>query len=126
MPATLDFTRPHVLRGDEEFMAAVARVDDLLDLDPPTGSAGCDELEFLSVLIEAYEKDHESWPEATPPELVEVMAEVHGLSRGELADLMGGRSRLCDFMKGIRELSKGQASALRDRLGIPLDLLFPR
>ncbi len=126
MPATLDFTQPHVLRGEDEFKAAVARVDELLDLNPPAGSPEDDELRFLSVLIEAYEEEHERWPEATPQETVEVMAEVHGLTRRELAELMGGRSRLSDFMHGVRELSKGQARALRARLGIPLDLLLPR
>lgn len=124
MSAALDFTRPHVLRDEQEFEAAVARVDELLDLDPLEGSQEYDELAFLSVLIEAYEDEHEAWPEATPQEVVEEMAEVHGLSRGELAELLGGRSRLSDFLNGVRDLSKGQAAALRARLGIPLDLLI--
>lgn len=37
---------------------------------------------------------------------------------------MGGRSRVSDFFRGVRELSTGQIGALRDRLGIPADLLL--
>jgi HTH-type transcriptional regulator / antitoxin HigA len=124
MRGSLDFSQPHVLRDEGEFEAAVARVETLLDLDPPSSSAEHEELEFLSVLIEAYEAERDDWPEATPQEIVQEMAEVHGLSRGDLAALLGGRSRLSDFMNGVRDLSKGQALALRDRLHVPLDLLI--
>ncbi|MGH7577613.1 MAG: helix-turn-helix domain-containing protein, partial [Longimicrobiales bacterium] len=115
----------HVLRDEAEFEAAVTRVDELLDIDPPPGSAESDELEFLSVLIEAFEEEDEpGWGDASPQEIVEEMAQVHGVSRAELARLLGGRSRLSNFRKGVRELSKGQALALRERLYIPLDLLI--
>lgn len=123
MAAMLDFSRPHLLRDDKELEAAAGRVDALLDLDPAPNTAEYEELEFLSVLIQTYE-GREVWPEATPQEIVDEMAEVHGLSRGDLAKLLGGRSRLSEFMNGVRELSKGQAAALRDRLHIPLDLLI--
>lgn len=62
--------------------------------------------------------------DATPQEVVEFMADQRGLGRGELADLMGGRSRLSDFLKGKRALSRGQTAALRNALGIPADLLM--
>jgi HTH-type transcriptional regulator/antitoxin HigA len=52
------------------------------------------------------------------------MAEQKGVSPGELAELLGGRSRLSDFLNGVRDLSKGQIIKLRDRLGIPADLLI--
>lgn len=57
-------------------------------------------------------------------DLVQFMAEQKGMSRAELAEIVGGRSRLSDFMSGKRELSKGQIQALRDKLGIPADLLL--
>lgn len=125
MSVSLDFTHPHVLRDEAEFEAAVVRVDELLDIDPPPGSTEHDELEFLSVLIEAYEQEAtHDWGDPSPQEIVDEMAQVHSLSRGELAMLLGGRSRLSDFLKGVRALSKGQALALRERLHIPLDLLI--
>jgi HTH-type transcriptional regulator/antitoxin HigA len=46
------------------------------------------------------------------------------MTRTELAEVMGGRSRVSDFFSGKRELSKRQIEALRDKLGIPADLLL--
>jgi HTH-type transcriptional regulator/antitoxin HigA len=57
-------------------------------------------------------------------DLVQFMVEQKGMSRAELAGIMGGRSRLSDFMRGKRDLSKGQIQALRDNLGISADLLL--
>ena len=59
MMAVLDFTDPHLLRTDEEYEAAVAEVDALLDADPQPGTVEFERLEFLSVLIEEYEDQHE-------------------------------------------------------------------
>ncbi len=60
----------------------------------------------------------------TPVDLVQFMVEQKGMSRAELAEIMGGRSRLSDFMSGKRERSKRQIQALRDKLGSPADLLL--
>ncbi len=54
------------------------------------------------------------------------MAEQKGLTAGALAGLLGGRSRLSEFLNGTRELSKAQILRLRDALGIPADLLLGR
>ena len=121
----LDFSTPHVLRTVKEYNAAVAEVDKLLDLNPKKGSPEDDRLEFLSVLIEAYEDEHVPEPrDATPQEVVDFFLEQHGATRAELAELMGGRSRVSDFFKGKRELSTSQIKALRTRFGIPADLLL--
>lgn len=61
---------------------------------------------------------------ATPQEVVDFMLEQHGLARPDLADVMGGRSRVSDFFAGKRELSKNQARAVGALLGVPLDLLL--
>jgi antitoxin component HigA of HigAB toxin-antitoxin module len=55
----LDFSTPHVLRNAKEYRVAVAEIDRLLDEDPKRGSAAYDRLVFLSVLVEAYEDEHD-------------------------------------------------------------------
>jgi HTH-type transcriptional regulator / antitoxin HigA len=122
---TLDFSTPHVLRTVKEYNAAVAEVDRLLDESPKKGTPEHDRLEFLSVLIAAYEDAHVPEPRnPTPQEAVDFFLEQHGMTRAELAPLMGGRSRVSDFFKGVRALSTTQIKALRERLGIPADLLL--
>jgi HTH-type transcriptional regulator/antitoxin HigA len=121
----LDFSIPHVLRTAREYDAAVTDVDRLLDMNPKKGTAEHDRLEFLSVLIEAYEVAHEPEPRGvTPQEVVDFMLEQKGMTRAELADIMGGRSRVSDFFRGKRGLSTAQVRALGNLLGIPADLLL--
>ncbi|HKP74159.1 MAG TPA: helix-turn-helix domain-containing protein [Longimicrobiaceae bacterium] len=125
MTTLLDFSKPHVLRSEAEYDAAVAEIDALLDQDPVPGSEEDERLEFLSLLVEAYDDEHFQMGESsTPQSVVDFMLEQKGMQRGDLADAMGGRSRVSDFFNGKRELSRSQIKALRDLLGVPADLLL--
>jgi HTH-type transcriptional regulator/antitoxin HigA len=122
----LDFSTPHVLRNAREFRAAVAEIDQLLDADPKRGTPAYDRLEFLSVLVEAYEDKHDpiDGSQGSPQSIVTFMLEQQGKSRADLAPLMGGKARVSEFFSGKRRLSVEQIRALRDELGIPADLLL--
>ncbi|HEX6371099.1 MAG TPA: helix-turn-helix domain-containing protein [Longimicrobium sp.] len=126
MTAVLDFTRPHVLRTEEEYDEAVRMLDELLDRDPEIGTEDHDLLEFLSVLIEAYEAKHlpDEMFASTPQDVVDFMLGQKGMQRSDLAEIIGGKSRVSEFFAGKRELSRTQMRALRDLLGIPADLLL--
>jgi HTH-type transcriptional regulator/antitoxin HigA len=125
MTQLLDFSRPHVLRDEAEYRQAVEEIDLLLDADPPTSSPEYERLEFLSVLVEDYEERRFPMEgDVTPQEAVDFMLEQRGLDRADLAQWLGGRSRVSEFYAGKRSLSKSQIDALRTRLGIPADLLL--
>jgi len=125
MSTLLDFSKPHVLRSDEEYEAAVAEIDALLDRDIVPGSEEEDRLEFLTLLVEAYDEEHFPMGGSTTPQsIVDFVLEQRGMQRSDLAEVMGGRSRVSDFFNGKRELSRAQIKALRDLLGIPADLLL--
>jgi len=115
------------IRRETEYNAAIAEIERLLDADPKKGTSAFDRLELLTILVEAYEEEHdEEFKPASPQEMVEFMAEQKGIGRTELAELMGGRSRLSDFLNKHRKLSINQISKLRKALGIPADLLIGR
>lgn len=124
--AGLDFTIPHVLRNAREYKAAVVEIDRLVDAGADDRTRESEErLEFLSLLVEAYEEEH--YPRdasGTPQGAVSFMLEQKGLTRTDLAPLMGGKARVSEFFAGKRRLSIEQVRALRDRLGIPADLLI--
>ena len=121
----LDFSKPHVLRNAREYGAAVAEIDRLLDRDPARGSDAYDRLEFLSVLVADYEDRHEPLDEGgTPQSVVDFMLEQRGMTRAELAPLIGGRGRVSEFFAGKRRLSLAQIQSLKEALGIPADLLI--
>jgi HTH-type transcriptional regulator / antitoxin HigA len=120
----LDFTRPHLLRDEGEYDAAVAEIDRLLDLDPKPGTEPYDRLEFLSTLVEVYEDERIPVRSVSAQDAVDFMLEQKGLDRTHLADIMGGKSRVSEFFNGRRELSKTQVQALYNELGIPAEILL--
>jgi HTH-type transcriptional regulator/antitoxin HigA len=124
--AALDFATPHVLRNAREYKAAVAEIDRLVDAGADRRTRESEErLAFLSLLVEAYEDEHFPRDESgTPQSAVAFMLEQKGLTRADLAPLMGGKARVSEFFAGKRRLSITQIRALRDRLGIPADLLI--
>jgi HTH-type transcriptional regulator/antitoxin HigA len=122
--ALLDFSKPHVLKSEAEYEAAIAEIERLLDEDVEPGSEGYDRLEFLSVLVEHYEDERYPIGAVTPQQAVTFMLEQKGLNRSDLDDVMGGKSRVSDFLNGKRELSKSQVEGLRRLLGIPADVLL--
>lgn len=125
MAKPLDFTKPHVLRDEAEYNAAVEEIDRLLDADPEPASEAYERLEFLSVLVQAYEDAHsplDTLP--TPQDVVAFMLEQKGLTRSDLAKWLGGKSRVSEFFRGIRPLSLRQIEILREKLGVPSDLLI--
>jgi len=124
MTAVLDFSKPHLLRTEAEYKAAIAEIERLLDEDVVAGSEGYDRLEFLSVLVEHYEDEHYPMGPVTPRQAVTFMLEQKGLRRSDLDDVMGGKARVSEFLGGKRDLSKSQVAGLRRLLGIPADILL--
>jgi len=122
--AVLDFSKPHVLKNDAEYEAAIAEIGRLLDEDVEPDSEGYDRLEFLSVLVEHYEEDQYPMGPVTPQQAVAFMLEQKGLDRSDLDGVMGGKSRVSEFFNAKRELSKAQVEGLRRMLGIPADILL--
>ena len=79
----------------------------------------------MAILVQDYEdKNVPELPDATPQEIVQFMSEQRGMTQGDLAEILGGRSRLSEFLNGKRALSIGQVKSLREELGIPADLLI--
>lgn len=120
----LDFSKPHVLKNDSEYEAAIAEIRRLLDEDVVHGSEGYDRLEFLSVLVEHYEEEQYPMGPVTPQEAVAFMLEQRGLDRADLEGVMGGKSRVSEFLNARRGLSKAQVEGLWRMLGIPADILL--
>ncbi len=122
---TLDFSQPHVLRNEREYDAAVAWADELTDHMPAPRSKKHEVLRFLLLLIEAYDDEHyQMGDKSTPQDVVDFMLDQKGKTRTDLADLLGGRSRVSEFYKGKRRLSIEQVRRLRNELGIPADLMI--
>lgn len=118
-----------LLSTPEEYAVALAEIDALLDGSPEPGSPEEDRLEYLSVLVAAFDERHHrvalvAWRAMTPQEVVKVAAEERQAGPARLAEMLGGRSRVSEFYRGVRRLSLTQVQILRDELGIPADMLI--
>jgi HTH-type transcriptional regulator/antitoxin HigA len=122
MAYILDFTKPHVLRTEAEYDAAILEIERLLDLDPAPFSEEYERLEFLSVLAEAYERAHFRIEGSTPADVVDFMLDQKGMKREDVERLLGASAP--EFFQGERKLSREEIEEVRDLLGIPADLLL--
>ena len=69
-------------------------------------------LRLLGALIEQYEKKAHPAAAAEPKEILRDLIEAGGLKAADLAEVMGGRSRVSDALSGKRAVSKEQARRL--------------
>jgi HTH-type transcriptional regulator/antitoxin HigA len=125
MPTTTaPIDRP--ITTEAEYAAAVAEIDELLASLHAKGSPAGNRLYVLALLVEDYETAHgHTMEDATPQEMVLGAMEQRGRDRAWLAKLMGGNSRVSDFLNGKRHLSFGQISKLHEELRIPIATVFP-
>ena len=77
-------------------------------------------------LIEAWERSR--WPRRAPglPALLTYLMDQHGMTRADLAPLLGTPSRVSEVLGGKRDLSLTMVRRLRERFHIPADILIER
>jgi HTH-type transcriptional regulator/antitoxin HigA len=124
---TLDVSAIRAIRTKAEYEAALREAEQLVELDPsPRTDAGA-QLEGLAILIQAYEAAHFPVDEdVSPQEIVEFVLDQRDMTRADLHELMGGKSRVSEFFSGKRPLSLEQIKTLWDELHIPPTLLLER
>jgi HTH-type transcriptional regulator/antitoxin HigA len=106
------------LRSEEEYDAAVARLNALVD------EIGTNEkhplyslLDTLGTLIHTYEEQHHVVPSATGPEVLQFLMEEHGLSPADLPEL-GPPEMVERYLAGNQELSIHQVRTLARRFHV--------
>jgi HTH-type transcriptional regulator/antitoxin HigA len=81
-------------------------------------------LQALSVLIEAYEKEH--FPIETPHPIDAILFRLEqlNLTTADLKKYLGYRSRVSDILSGNRKLSLKMIRILHEKLNIPAEVLI--
>jgi HTH-type transcriptional regulator/antitoxin HigA len=88
------------------------------------GSPEEDRLLVLTLLIEAYEREHFPIPAPDPIELLFHVMEARGFSRKDLEPYIGSRARVAEVLNRIRPLSIDMIRRLCAGLGLPADVLI--
>jgi HTH-type transcriptional regulator/antitoxin HigA len=105
------------IRTEREYDAAVVRLDALVDeIGGNTRDARYRLVETLSVLIEAYDREHHSMPEASGVEVLRFLMMEHGLTQKDLPEI-GSQGVVSEVLAGRRHLNLRQIQALAARFG---------
>ena len=110
------------IRGEADYERALRRVEELWDSQE--GSAESDELDILTTLIEAYEREHYPIDLPDPIEAIKFRLEQKGKDSRALIGVIGQRTRVYEVMRGKRALSLNMIRSLHEKLGIPAEVLI--
>ena len=110
------------IRTKRDYEAALREVERLWGAK--TGSRDGDRLNVLAILIDAYEADRYRMDPPDPIEAIKFRMEQQGLTRRDLEEIIGTRTRIAEVMNRKRGLSIAMIRRLHERLGISADVLI--
>ena len=113
-----------IIKTDEQYEEALARVEELMDIEPDPGSEDADRLELLTLLISNYEKEHFPLEMPDPIEAIKFRLEQQQLSQKDLIPYLGSRGRVSEVLNRKRPLTLKMIRSLHKGLGIPAEVLI--
>ena len=111
-----------VLKTEEDYYQALNRLDKIFHA--PIDSIEGDEAELLSVLIEKYEDEHYPIEAPDPIEAIKFRMEQMNMTKKELAEVIGYKSRVSEIFSHKRKLTLKMIRNLHDKLKIPYESLI--
>jgi HTH-type transcriptional regulator/antitoxin HigA len=117
-------TQIRVLKTEGDYVAAVARLSELMDADPELGSSAEDELELLALVIRAYEESRFPPSPPNPIDAILFRMDQQGLGQKDLTPYIGSLSKVSEVLSRKRPLSLAMIRRLHVGLGIPAEILI--
>src|SRR5499427_8594498 len=116
---------PRVIHNDAELEMYTDALFRLTALESPSSSE-VEAIELLTLLVERYEQEHYSVPEADPVSVVRFLIEQQNLTQRDLIPQFGSESAVSMFMTGQRNLTLEQVRKLSARFKLPADVFIPK
>ncbi len=110
------------IRTEADYEAALEEVAALWGA--ASGTSRGDRLDVLATLIDVYEAKHHAMDPPDPVEAILFRMEQQGLTRKDLEDIIGTRTRIAEVLNRKRSLSIGMIRRLHERLGISAEILI--
>lgn len=110
------------IKTESDYKKALKRLDDIFD--SPAGTPESDEADILALLVDEYEKKHYSIDAPDPIEAIKIRMEELHLKQIDLANEMGGKSRVSEVLNRKRKLTVNMIRKLTNRLSLSADLLI--
>ena len=112
------------INSEKEYKAVIKRINELMDVKRT--DAIHNELSLLSFLVENYEGEFHSLPDASPSEVIRFAMEMRGIRQQELIPLLGTKGNVSKILSGKANIQLDDIHPLSVLLGIPLESLIPR
>ena len=113
------------IRNDRQLRQAQVMLDSVLRMELDGGRQAY--LDALSDLIELYEDEHVSIPDAPAAEVLRFLLDSHGLSQHKLSKTVGiAQSTISAVLAGSRELTVEHIGKLSAYFGVSGSVFLPR
>jgi len=110
------------VKTDADYEAAMAEIKRLWSAK--SGTPEGDRLQVLATLVDAYEAEHFPMDPPDPIEAIKFRMEQQGLTRKDLEDILGTRTRVAEVLNRRRGLSINMIRRLHAKLGISAEVLI--
>jgi HTH-type transcriptional regulator/antitoxin HigA len=110
------------IRTKRDYEAALKEVERLWGAKG--GTSDGDRLDVLATLVDAYEAEHYPMDPPDPIEAIKFRMEQQGLTRRDLEQIIGTRTRIAEVLNRKRGLSIAMIRRLHDGLGISAEVLI--
>lgn len=110
------------IRTKHDYAAAMAEIEGLWG--SKSGTPEGDRLDVLATLVDAYETKHYPMDPPDPIEAIKFRMEQQGLTRNDLAKILGTRTRVSEVLNRRRNLSIKMIRSLHQKLGISAEVLI--
>jgi len=113
-----------VLESKKDYEVALARVDELMDINPVLKSDEGKELKLLLLLVERYEDEHYPMGSPGPIEAIKIRMNDLGLTPSDLIAAIGDKGTVSKVLSGKIALSLRMIRNLSTLLHLPAEVLI--
>ena len=110
------------IKTEEDYNQALLRLEKIFH--SPVDSIEGDEAEVLSILIEKYEDENYPIEAPDPIEAILFRMEQMDMTKKDLADVLGYKSRVSEIFSKKRKLNINMIRKLHDKMNIPYESLI--
>jgi HTH-type transcriptional regulator/antitoxin HigA len=110
------------IRNKTDYNTALERIEGLMDAE--SGTVESDELEVLSLMVDAYEETHFPIDDPDPIGFLKNVMEFKGLEQKDLAELLNSRPRASEILNRQRPLNLTMVRKISHAWQVPVDPLI--
>ena len=119
----LEVNSPTPITSERQHKEYLLVLDKLANKERPTAEEE-KYAQVLMTLIEAYEEEHDSVPDASPLEVLRALMDANNLRQKDLAPIFGSESIVSEVLHGKREINRTHIEKLSKRFRVSPTVFF--